>query len=184
MRWRQDARENGTPHRFRNLRGLATSSQLMPARLLRQHLLILEIPSVLYRRTRRQRILPPETRESREITVRGTEGQPVFDGERRQVRIGDETARHPRRLQQSPQYRGMLRPWQRRPRRLAPKPFFDLLPGVGHTRGIAHDDRIGRQTDERQQRRPRESDSSRPIEAIVEPGTRAIVSAPRRWRCT
>src|SRR5688572_13473597 len=48
-----------------------------------------------------QRVLPLEIRKAGEVAVGGLQRQAMLDGHRRQVRIGDEPARHPGRLEKS-----------------------------------------------------------------------------------
>lgn len=71
-------------------------------------------PSPSLCRILRQRILPGDARESGEIAVDRTQREAMLDGERRQMRIGDEAAGRPRGLEQQD-----LRSGQRHPYRFA-----------------------------------------------------------------
>ena len=98
-----------------------------------------------------ERIRPVEPREPGEVAVGRAQPQAVLDGERSQMRVRHETRRHPRRVAELPHQRLVPVGRQRHPGRVGAEPFAHLRPGHLRRDRTTHHDRVGRQTNERQE---------------------------------
>ena len=115
------------------------------------------------------RILPAESRESTEVSIRRSDAASVVDGERRELCVGNEVSGR-RDLrdqlgQDLPKSLGGLRD----PDRFAIEPLFDLLPCGADGFGPSEHAGIGDESKEGEQARPGKPHTRAAAQSIIEP---------------
>lgn len=126
-----------------------------------------------------KRILPAQARKPSEIAVRGAQQQPMLDGQRSQMGIGDQVGLHAGVREQRAEnvavaFRGL---WN--PRNLAIKPRGDLAPRFRHGLGALEHPRVGDEAEKPEKAGPREADRRMAVQLRVEPGTCAFMLGKR-----
>ena len=126
-----------------------------------------------------QRVLPFQTVEAGEVTVRRAQNETVFDGERGQMRVGHEI----RAAFRLPHQRGegLLVAFRRQgnPDRLGGEPRLHLPPCRGYRSGAREDARVADDPHEREQAGPRQAYRRGGVDPFVEPLVRPRVLRER-----
>lgn len=101
---------------------------------------------------------PPNTAEAGEVAIRRGKGETVLDRERRKVCIVHDVPACVGFVQETTEDVAMALAGDGDPRRFGIQPLLDLPPGFCRGLGPLEDARIGHETDERNERLPREAD--------------------------